>query len=125
MPDESIVTEDDVALLNRASVERAAWLARLAAGVLIGVGAVMGITWAWVTIRTQQNLNTGSPDILDRIDLFTSSISLLSLSGLVVGLGFLTRLAADYCQTRVGGSVSGFVVGDVLPPDDTASEDDV
>jgi hypothetical protein len=133
MPDESLVTEDDVALLNRAWVERTAWLARLAGNVMIGVGAVLAVAWAWVTIRTQQQLSGNvfndssiepSPGIVDRIDAFTGSIYLLSICALVVGLGFLTRLAADYCQTRVGGSVSRFVVGDVLPLDDLSSEED-
>jgi hypothetical protein len=126
MPDESVVTEDDVALLNRAWVERTAWLARLAGNVMIGVGAVLAIAWIWVTIRTQQTLSNlePSPGILDRIDSFTGSIYLLSSCGLIGGLGFLTRLAADYCQTKVGGSVSRFVVGDVLPLGDISSEED-
>ena len=127
MPDESIVTEHDVTLLNRAWVERTAWLARLAGNAMIGVGAVLAVAWAWVTVRTQQMLSGNvfndtpiepSPGILDRIDAFTGSVYLLSVCGLIVGLGFLTRLAADYCQTQVGGSVSRFVVGDVLPIDD-------
>jgi hypothetical protein len=130
MPDESIVTEDDVAVLNRAWVERTAWLARLAGNAMIGVGAVLAVAWAWVTVRSQQRLSAdvfpdrASPGILDRIDAFTGGVYLLSVCGLVVGLGFLTRLAADYCQTQVGGSVSRFVVGDVIPLDDTPSEED-
>jgi hypothetical protein len=43
-----------------------------------------------------------------------NTIGLLLSAALVAGLGLAMRLAADYTQTRVGASVTGYQVGDVI-----------
>jgi hypothetical protein len=126
------ITAADVDDLNRASVERAAAIARLAGSLVVAAGAVGLLAWVWVSVRTQQNLggftlafsdvaSESDPDLAARIDGFVSSVGLLTSSALAVGVGLAVRLIADYAQTRVGGTVTGFVEGDEVPDDDEAS----
>ena len=115
--------------MNRASIDRSAYLARLAGSVLIAVGLLMAVSWVWAQVRTQQNLDgsvygrlivtslgstDGRPTWALRIDVFTSSVSALWQPALALAGGFGLRMLADYTQSRVGGSITGFVEGDVL-----------
>ena len=50
------ITAADVNDLNRASVERAAAIARLAGNLVVAAGAVGLLAWVWASVRTQQNL---------------------------------------------------------------------
>jgi hypothetical protein len=120
--DDLRITADDVRDLNRASVERTAAIARLVGNGLVIAGAVVLLAWLWVSVRGQQQLgrltigfdaSTGR-DLADRVDTFIGSLGMLSSGALVLGLGFVVRLLADYAQTQVGGSVTGFVEGDQL-----------
>lgn len=122
-PDDDVVIESDVENLNRVAVERSASIARIAGSVLVVIGAVGVAGWAWITVRTQDRAGPvqfglgedfDAPDVSlsERIDLFTASLSLLLSSAVVVGVGLFLRFAGDYGQTRVGGSVTGFRVGD-------------
>jgi hypothetical protein len=126
--DDLVVTESDVANLNRRTVERSASIARSAGTVLVVVGAVGVAAWVWIAVRTQdrggmvqyglvEDLELPGLSISERIDLFAGSLSLLMFSAAVVGVGLFLRVAGDYGQTRVGGSVTGFQVGDRLGED--------
>ena len=122
-----VVTDEDVDALNRATMARAAAFVRLAGSVLVAAGATGVAAWLWLAIRTQQNLSSssvhltlggqGAPldfDLVDRLDLLTASFGLLMTSVLVVGFGLLLRLIADFVDARSGGTLTGFVPGDVL-----------
>lgn len=124
------VTESDVAVLNRAMVERAASFTRIAGTVLVVAGA-LGIAAAlWVIVREQQQIGgfssgfeSGTEDVslLDRIDLISARFGALLLPVLVGGAGLALRLMADYVVGRSGGSLTGFDVGDEFPADDDDS----
>jgi hypothetical protein len=122
-----VITEEDVAALNRASIARAAAFVRIAGSVLVVVGAVGCLAWLWNVIRTQQQVSSsvrlvlggpGAPidvDLVDRLDLFVSVIALLVTSALAAGFGLLLRLVADFLVMRSGGTLTGFEPGDVVP----------
>jgi hypothetical protein len=122
-----VITEEDVAALNRASIARAAAFVRIAGSVLVVVGAVGCLAWLWNVIRTQQQVSSsvrlvlggpGAPidvDLVDRLDLFVSVIALLVTSALAAGFGLLHRLVADFLVMRSGGTLTGFEPGDVVP----------
>ena len=127
--DDGLLNSADIATLNTAAVERAAALARLVGFALVVLGGVGAIAWAWVAVRTQDRVTSvdvtfgseASPvglSISDRIDLLAQSVGLLLTAGALVGLGLLLRLAADYAQSRAGGSITGFRVGDRFEQDD-------
>ena len=125
-------TAQDIGALNEQSVARASAILRIAGSALVVVGALGALGWFWFEVRIQQeithtplelNLTTGRGaglDLVDRIDAFANSISLLMVSSLVVGLGLASRLLADYTVTRTGGTTTGFVAGDPLPDDEIA-----
>ena len=120
------VTEADIVLLNRGTVVRGAFFARTAGSVLIVIGAIGFLTWLWTVLRGQNVLGDLGEDffvgggdslsISERIDVFSYSIGLLLESALVVGVGCALRLIADYTVARLGGSLTGYEVGDDVPP---------
>lgn len=120
-----VLTDRDIAELNRSAIDRSATIARIGGGVLVVVGALGLLAWLWVFARTQARADSftfvfgpedtsESPDIADRLDLAANSVGLLLSASLVLGLGLLLRSASDYFQTRGGGSVTGFAAGDHL-----------
>jgi hypothetical protein len=120
------VTADDIATTNGMMVARSAAFARLAGTVLIVVGSIGAVAWAWFVVRTQQHLSgalvpgafdldSSSPSLLDRLDAVPGTVVLLVSAALAVGLGVLLRLGADYVVVRTGGSLTGYQVGDELP----------
>jgi hypothetical protein len=119
-----IITADDIGLLNRAVVTRAAAFARIAGTAVIVVGAVGVVAWAWLTVRHQIRLSavdvpfgassTGL-DLVDRVDIVVADVIFLLYAAFVVGVGVALRLAADYTVAGVGGSLTGFEPGDELP----------
>jgi hypothetical protein len=132
-----IVTAEDVATLNRATVTRAAAFVRLAGTALVVASVVFLAAWAWVTVRQQQQISgevvySGASDLepdsgasaQQRIDVFTSSLVLLFDAALLAGVGLALRLLADHTVARVGGSLTGYEVGDVLADDEPDDEDD-
>jgi hypothetical protein len=52
-----------------------------------------------------------------------SSLGVVLTAALVVGFGLVMRLAADYTQTRVGASVTGYQVGDDIDDAEYEGED--
>lgn len=134
-PDD-IATADDIAVLNRMAVERSAAFTRIAGGVVLVIGVVGALSWLWLTVRLQLELDdnsgiTGVPSIdgfderttwLDRVDSLTSYVHLLVFAGLALGLGLALRTMSDYVVARTGGSLTGFRVGDdlVLQADELA-----
>jgi hypothetical protein len=138
------ITADDVVAMNRASIERSAYLARLGGSVLFVVGVLTALGWLWMQVRNQQRLNdygrngvlgllqlssgsqalNGSSQVTGttRVDLLMGSLGGLWLPGLAVAGGLTLRMLADFTLTRVGASITGFVAGDVLDvelfPDD-------
>jgi len=120
--DDELVTSEDIEELNRLSVARAAAFTRMGGAVLLAMSALGLVGWLWVVIRTQQQSALfrfgnpgGSPDLLDRVSLLTTSLDGLLTSVLVGGVGLVMRLLADLAQTLTGGTVTGFQVGDVIP----------
>ena len=137
--DRTITTEDVVAM-NRASVERSAYLARLGGSVLVVVGVLATLGWLWAQIRNQQRFDDFRDSAVlgvlsinssirssetTRVDLLMASLGGLWLPGLAVAGGLTLRMLADFTLTRVGGSITGFVVGDVLDVELFADEPDV
>ena len=124
--DDDRITGEDVAFLNRQAVARAAAFGRLSGTALVVVGAIAALAWLWLTIRQQQMMDDGSgsdpfgsaaPEVTfaDRLDMFTNGISLLVFAALTLGGGLGLRLLADYTVARVGGTLTGFEVGDRAP----------
>jgi hypothetical protein len=120
-----ILTDQDIAELNRSAIDRSATIARIGGGVLVVVGALGVLAWLWAFARTQAQADSftfvfgpedtsESPGIADRLDLAANSVGLLLSAFLVVGLGLLLRSASEYFQARMGGSITGFVTGDHL-----------
>jgi hypothetical protein len=128
---EEIVTRDDVVILNRAVVARAAVMARLVGSALIVLAAVAAAAWAWLVVRQQVTMDDESAfsggfedlSIGQRIDLFANILPYLVYAGLALGAGIGLRLLADYAQARTGGSLTGYEPGDTLPDPDPESDD--
>lgn len=129
------VTADDIATTNGMMVARSAAFARLAGTVLIVVGSIGAVAWAWFVVRTQQHLygalvpgafdvDPSSPSLLDRLDAVPGTVVLLMSAALAVGLGVLLRLGADYVVVRTGGSLTGYQVGDELPEAEAQADAD-
>jgi hypothetical protein len=115
----SALTLDDVTGMNNAAVERAAVIARLGGTALTLVGGMFVAAWLWFTVRSQMNRLDRGADLLDRVDLFINYLAFLGSAASIIGLGLGLRVVATYVQARVGGSVTGFQVGDLLPDDDS------
>ncbi|HKE74864.1 MAG TPA: hypothetical protein VKB57_14680, partial [Acidimicrobiales bacterium] len=122
-------TLDDVRDLNAASVARAAAFARVAGSVMVAVGVVGAAAWLWITVRQQAVFNGGSGaadpltpsrdiDFLRRVDAVAIYVALLVSAVLATAAGLGLRLLADYTVARTGGTLTGFRVGDPLPPPD-------
>lgn len=117
------LTTEDVALLDKTSMARSGRGSRLAGSILVGVGVVIAMGWAWSTVRAQQNLAdfrfgadpTASASFADRVDLAVSGLGILALAGVLVGVGFLLRLLGDHVAFAAGASPLGFAVGDPWP----------
>ncbi len=133
-PGPDLVTEADVAGLNRAAIARTTAFARLAGTVGIVIGAIAALGWAWLTVRTQGEIGDAAsisigggapsdPDFTDRIDLVVNSLALLIYAALVAGVGMALRLGADYAEARTGGSLTGLDVGDELLEGDDDEDD--
>jgi hypothetical protein len=129
---EEIVTRDDVVILNRAVVARAAVMARLVGSALIVLAAVAAAAWAWLVVRQQVTMDDASSfsgggfedlSIGQRVDLFANILPYLVYAGLALGAGIGLRLLADYAQARTGGSLTGYEPGDTLPDPDPERDD--
>jgi len=133
MPGETTITADDVATLNRTAVARAAAFARLAGSALVVVGALGVAAAIWLAVRQQQaadgsgaasfGANSGDISLVNRIDLLVNPIGYLLSAILTGGTGLALRLIADYTVARVGGSLTGFEVGDAMPAEGESDED--
>lgn len=129
--DAGTLTAADLAVMNRMAVARAAAFVRIAGTVLAVVGAVGLGGWLWLAVRYQQQAGLGfdgwpggsGPSPVERVDQFVGTIYVGMEAALVVGIGLLARLGADYAVARTGGSLTGFQVGDVLPPEPAADAD--
>ena len=132
---DDVVTASDIAALNAAAVARAAAFARIAGTVLVVAGLVGVAAWLWMAARSQQYLDDDGggfsavgfvqddPSWLDRLDVLSTTITLGVSAVLAVGAGVLMRLAADYAVARTGGSLTGFQVGDAMPPESAEPAD--
>jgi hypothetical protein len=126
-----IVTSEDVIVLNRAVMVRAAAFARLAGTALLVVAGVAVAAWVWVTVRQQQAAEdsfVGFPGDEDlslgqRVDLFANTLTYLIYAAVAGGVGVALRLLADYTVARTGGSLTGFESGDTLPDPEPGRDD--
>jgi hypothetical protein len=133
MSGETTITADDVASLNRTAVVRAAAFARLAGSLLVVVGALGVAATIWLAVRQQQAAHgsgiaafgSQSRDIslANRIDLLINPIGYLLSATLTGATGLALRLIADYAVARMGGSLTGFEVGDPMPAEDESDDD--
>lgn len=132
-PDD-MVTAQDVAVLNRAMVERAAAFARIGGTALIVVGALGLLAALWILVRGQQTVDAGGSifgsggtdvELVDRIDLMSAQFSVVVAPGIALAAGLAVRLMADYTVGRSGGTLTGFEVGDHFPPGDPGDADDL
>jgi hypothetical protein len=96
---------------DRAPLLRSTVLAWTTSTILVGIGLVVGVAWAWQLFRTQQqasgygydgSVDGPGPSIAMRVDLAVSSLGLLAYAGMLVGLGFALRLFADMTAARLG-----------------------
>lgn len=122
------ISDDEIVELNRRAVERTSIIARYAGAALVAVGALGAIGWSWLAARAQLeygpvgfgfvgSFDAPTPSVVQRVDLFANGLDGLMLSSVAVGLGVLLRLAGDYAQTRVGGSITGYRAGDAFDDD--------
>jgi hypothetical protein len=126
-----IVTSEDVIVLNRAVVARAAGFARLGGTAVLVVGGLGLAAWVWVTVRQQQMaedtmvLAPGSGDLSfgQRVDLVANTYVYLIYAAVAAGVGLALRLVADYAVARTGGSLTGFEPGDTLPDPEPERDD--
>jgi nitrogen fixation-related uncharacterized protein len=112
----------DVVQLNRGSgVARVTGTCLVAAGIL-GVAAFL-----WYTVRNQQHLEyspfsdldeDGDPSLLDRIDVFTGTVSYLMFAVIPVGLGIGLRVFANERTRSADRSEQGPAAGVVEEPVD-------
>ena len=129
--DGDIVTSEDVIVLNRAVVARAAGFARLGGTAVLVVGALGLAAWVWVTVRQQQMAEDtmvmvpGREDLSfgQRVDLVANTYVYLIYAAVAVAVGVALRLVADYAVARTGGSLTGFEPGDTLPDPEPAMDD--
>jgi hypothetical protein len=120
---DDIVTAEDVVVLNRAVVSRAAAFARVTATALLVVAGLALAAWVWVLVRQQQAAEdslvfvpTGDDlTVGQRVDLFVNTLAYLVYAAVTGGVGVGLRLLADYAVARTGGSLTGFEPGDRLP----------
>jgi hypothetical protein len=117
------ITADDVAVLNRASLARVATVARYAAIVLLVIAGIGILAWLWIVARQQGVFGDSGrfafgsqedPTVSERIDLLSSSFSLLVSAGMIGGLGFGLRLLSDFVLLRAGATLTGVEVGDAV-----------
>jgi|RhiMethySRZTD1v2_1073278.scaffolds.fasta_scaffold15905_4 hypothetical protein len=131
-PAVDVITAEDVADLNRRSIERAAAFARVAGAVLVATAAIGVAAWLWLTVRAQLMADDfsggtgafggvgGGVSFADRVDLLLGFVALLVSAALTGGVGLGLRLVADTSVARAGGSLTGFAIGDAVPPDAAA-----
>ena len=120
---DDIVTAEDVVVLNRAVVARAAAFARVTGTALLVVAGLALAAWVWVLVRQQQAAEdslvfvpTGDDlTVGQRVDLFVNTLAYLVYAAVTGGVGVGLRLLADYAVARTGGSLTGFEAGDRLP----------
>jgi CHASE2 domain-containing sensor protein len=133
MQDESpVITEDDIDALNRRAVTRVIDTTRVASTVLLVVGTLLALAWIWEVLRTQGLIadrgNEGfsilylgeNLTIKQRVDALTTTITLLAFASLVAGFGIWLRVYCAVAALRVGGSLTGWEVGDRIDETDEA-----
>jgi hypothetical protein len=128
---DDIVTAEDVVVLNRAVVSRAAAFARVTATALLVVAGLALAAWVWVLVRQQQAAEdslvfvpTGDDlTVGQRVDLFVNTLAYLVYAAVTGGVGVGLRLLADYAVARTGGSLTGFEPGDRLPDPEPERDD--
>jgi hypothetical protein len=121
------ISESEIIELNSRAVERSSIIGRYLGSALLVVGSIGAIGWAWLTVRSQLNygpigygignLDVPSPSFTERIDVAANGLSMLLAASVAVGVGMLLRVASDYAQARVGGSITGYRAGDAFPED--------
>jgi hypothetical protein len=127
------VTQADVDELNQRAVERTAIIVRLTGGALVFVACFIALCWVWSAARIQQqigpygfdlggDLDGGGPSLKERFDLFAGTINTLAFAAIVAGTGMLLRLAGDFAQARIGGSITGYREGDSIPDDEEEAD---
>lgn len=133
MSDETdTITDDDLAALNQRALLRVVDLGRRASAALLLLAGVLALAWVWQLLRTQGVISDDDGDlspylfagedleITARVDLLSTTITSLGLAGVVAGLGIGVRVYCEATAARVGGSLTGWSVGDAIepPPDD-------
>lgn len=131
---EPLVTDDDVRVMNRIWVSRAAGFARYAGAALIVVGVIGVVAAGWLGVRLQLAAGDAyvgpfgdgdeSLTLAERLDLVVTPVAYAVAAALTAGAGTALRLAADYAVARTGGSLTGYEPGDNWPGEDEEDEAD-
>ena len=121
------ITAEDIAAANDEWLDKAARLARALTTVLLVVAALGVLSWIWIQIRIQTELDTrgitystGEPsEAVHRLDALTGNLGLLLQSSLAAAVGAALRLWTSKLHADRGRSLHGARIGDLSPdPED-------
>jgi hypothetical protein len=134
--DSQTITEEDVAGLNQRAVLRVADIARRCSTGLLVVAGVIALAWLWQTLRYQGVITDensggfsisylGDEDLTwkQRVDALTLTMSMLGFAGALAGIGVGLRVYCEVTTLRVGGSLTGWNVGDPIEDDEAEPVD--
>jgi hypothetical protein len=135
-PDEARITAQDVDDLNRNRLKVTATAGKVVGVGLMVVAAVGVLAWLWIAARQQQlfggddgptmfGSSGESISFTQRVDLFTTTFTILLSAVLLGGLGFGLRLVSDFTLSCAGGSLAGVEVGARVPVGEFSLEDGV
>ncbi|HUQ62265.1 MAG TPA: hypothetical protein VM121_00745 [Acidimicrobiales bacterium] len=131
--DETQITADDIADLNRTGLAATATIGRILGLVLMVLSAIGVLAWLWITASSQGLVNSGGRfgssseedmTFTQRLDLLASTSSFLMSAVLVGGVGMAVRLISELLLARTGGSITGIQVGDRPDPEDFEDVDE-
>lgn len=128
-----VITEADLAGLNQRALLRLVDVARRASIALLVLAGVIALAWVWQTLRYQGVITDGEAggftffggeDInwKQRVDAITLTMTTAAFAGLVGGLGLGLLVYCEVATARVGGSLTGWAVGDAIDDDRDAVE---
>jgi hypothetical protein len=103
-------------------------VARRGSIALLVLAGVLALAWVWQTLRYQGVITDAESEGFSltfvgedltwrqRFDALALTMTLPAFAGIVAGLGLALRVGCDVATLRVGGSLTGWSVGD--PVDD-------
>ncbi len=129
-----VITEEDIAGLNQRALLRVVDIARRGSTVLLVLAGVIALAWVWQTLRYQgviTDMDRGGFGVSfvgedltwkQRLDAVALTMIPLGFVGLVAALGLGLRVYCEATTLQVGGSLTGWAVGDRIEDDAGAAE---